>query len=655
MFIQPEAAHEIMGRLGEKGCCQFEDNMLEKWEDDILQMGAYQTQLLKNQKDLQEMHYVFKSLDPLLGDAELRRESLFVKSAGGEPMLGGKVHIETGVVRRSKSYAFETMLWRVSRGNIYFRTVQQDELFEDPQTRRDVSAAHAQASCNRPAPASRRADANTTTFERRYGESLVQGAMIREVAFVAVCQGDRLKGLLQKVCNGFHAHTFPCPRTMGERRDMLGKLDSRIHDLAQVIRKSRYHRCKQFRTIGKYWETWMAQVKKSKAIYHRLNEFTLDITRKCLIGQCWMPTRDMKSVHEIFNQGSSKSGSKVASFMMKLPTIEPPPTYHRTNKFTRGFQALISAYGDSAYRELNPGLYTLITFPFLFAVMFGDCGHGSIMLSFALWMVCNERKYLATRSTNEIWNIFFGGRYVILIMSMFTMYTGFIYNDWFSKPLRLKNNFWINQFTAEEIGNDEILALDPAGKTKEWYLLGVDPVWAEKLHTYLGSRKEPAGEHTDKMEEVLTQQVHHYSESFSELMIHQGVHTIEYVLSTISHTASYLRLWALSLAHAQLSEMLWGMVLSKLALQDHSRIGAIKIFVIFAIWASFSLSILVVMEGLSAFLHTLRLHWVEFMSKFYIGSGSVFHPFSFKEIVYGESKEDKGIAEGACKKRKRTY
>lgn len=103
---------------------------------------------------------------------------------------------------------------------------------------------------------------------------------------------------------------------------------------------------------------------------------------------------------------------------------------------------------------------------------------------------------------------------------------------------------------------------------------------------------------------------HNVNKSFGELMIDQSIHTIEYVLSTVSHTASYLRLWALSLAHSQLSEVLWSRLLRLgLRAEEDNYISSVLLFVFFALWAFFTIAILVTMEGLSAFLHTLRLHW----------------------------------------------
>lgn len=88
-----------------------------------------------------------------------------------------------------------------------------------------------------------------------------------------------------------------------------------------------------------------------------------------------------------------------------METKEIPPTYFRLNKFTKGFQNLIDAYGVAAYREANPTPFTIITFPFLFAVMFGDLGHGLLMTLFSLWMVMNEKPLIAKKSTNEVHNM----------------------------------------------------------------------------------------------------------------------------------------------------------------------------------------------------------------------------------------------------------
>ena len=103
------------------------------------------------------------------------------------------------------------------------------------------------------------------------------------------------------------------------------------------------------------------------------------------------------------------------------------------------------------------------------------------------------------------------------------------------------------------------------------------------------------------------------------------IHTIEFVLGAVSNTASYLRLWALSLAHSQLSAVFYDRVL----MTSLQTANSAAILIGFAIFAAATIAVLMVMESLSAFLHALRLHWVEFQNKFYHGDGYPFVPFTF--------------------------
>ena len=127
-------------------------------------------------------------------------------------------------------------------------------------------------------------------------------------------------------------------------------------------------------------------------------------------------------------------------------------------------------YGIARYQEVNPGLFTIITFPFLFGVMFGDVGHGSILLFFALGLLLVWK--MVPNPSENVQNMLYS-KWLILLMALFSIYCGFMYNEIFSLPMGLfKSNWAYDDYITPTGPHSDAHQVDP----NYCYPFGVDPV-----------------------------------------------------------------------------------------------------------------------------------------------------------------------------------
>uniref|UniRef100_A0AAY4ANL4 V-type proton ATPase subunit a n=1 Tax=Denticeps clupeoides TaxID=299321 RepID=A0AAY4ANL4_9TELE len=754
LFFQTESAHHCINELGNLGLVQFRDlnpgvaafqrrfvkevekfkemerilseywipTNFEKLEWELKEINFNRETLKQNFTELKEMNYLLHMTEDFFQEVASYHSAMLEAT----DLCTGR--FVAGVINHERFQSFEKILWRVFHGNFFLRHTEIQPLEDD----------------------------NLTEWS------------VKKDVFIIFIQGEQVRGKIRKICEGFHASLYPCPDITHAREEMRTSINTRIADLRVILKKTEEYRMNVLKSAAANLQEWTTKVKRMKAIYFTLNLCNIDITQKLIVAEVWCPVADLSTVRHALVKGSEQSGCTLSPVLNRIETSRTPPTFNRTNVFTSGFQNIVDAYGIGEYQEMNPAPYTIVTFPFLFAVMFGDCGHGLIMTAFAAWLILKEEHFRKMKS--ELTSILFGGRYIILLMGIFSVYTGLIYNDCFSKSFNLFGSSWsVRAMLNETLQRTHQLQLDPAMFevfSGSPYIFGIDPIWSVALNklTFLNSYKMKMSVilgvthmvfgvvlslmnfidfskiflqfvpelifmlfifgylvflilfkwcvalKSDKAPSILllfinmmlfdygseesllfTCQkplqiflvvvaflmvpwllmakplliyrrhkkqvnpnygccthdediyIHNHLHmvnaesssdcevSMGDVFVYQAIHTIEYCLGCISNTASYLRLWALSLAHAELSEVLWKMVLQP-ALRVTSDMGFLLVVVAFAAFAVLTVTVLLLMEGLSAFLHALRLHWVEFQNKFYKGSGYKFTPLVFDNI-----------------------
>ncbi|KAF2110560.1 V-type ATPase, V0 complex, 116kDa subunit family [Lophiotrema nucula] len=683
---------------------------------------------------------------PLLRDVEQNGQG----EAGGDRSLSVmNIGFVAGVIPRERIAAFERILWRTLRGNLYMNQSEIPEPIINPENNEEIN----------------------------------------KNVFIIFAHGKEIIAKIRKISESLGADLYSVDENSELRRDQIREVNTRLSDLASVLRNTKSTLDAELTAISRNLAAWMVIIKKEKGTYQTLNKFSYDHQRKTLIAEAWAPTNSLGLIKSTLQDVNDRAGLSVPTIVNQIKTTKTPPTYFKPNRFTLGFQTIIDAYGTIKYREVNPALPAIVTFPFMFAVMFGDFGHGLILLLASIAMIYYERR-LQRSKLDELFSMIFYGRYIVFMMGVFSIYTGLIYCDAFSKELPIFKSMWTwddhgKGPTASRVegytypfgldwrwhDTDNDLLFSNSYKMKlsillgwchmtfslcwslvnsryfhtpidiwgnfvpgmiffqsifgylsfsivykwctDWYALGrqppsllnmlifmflqpgtledpsqplykgqatvqvilllmavicvpimlfLKPLYLRREHNRaraLGYRsigentrvsaldddddegqtlnggRESFGDDEDGIA-MITQDIGHGEEheefEFSEVMIHQVIHTIEFCLNCVSHTASYLRLWALSLAHQRLSIVLWDMTM-RIGFGFTGISGAIIMVVIFYAWFALTVFVLCVMEGTSAMLHSLRLHWVEAMSKHFMGDGVPFEPFSFKVLL----------------------
>jgi V-type H+-transporting ATPase subunit a len=806
------------------------ENLLSEREGDVRTLHGFDGQLTQELNSKIELKHVLEKVRAFAreDDPEIPQDAQAANNTPGDDMgMGGAFSLRfrflAGTVDSKKRTEFERMIFRFTRGNSFTRFSDIDEPIMDP----------------------------------------LKNVKTDRSVFVVFYQAAAIEKKLKQVCAAYEARTYAVPNIESavEIENMIRETSNEIQERRLISKKNKGDMNRVLNDLAKFVNTWKLTLIKEKATYHAMNKMSPDVSG-VLRAEGWVVSTGVDQVTDIISRVHKRTSTKtLPNWVTVVPAGQrgaagaKPPTYFKTNKFTEAYQLIIDTYGVAKYKEVNPALFSAITFPFCFGVMFGDMGHGFWLFMFASFLLINEDK-IAKMERDQLQDLLFGGRYVLILMAFFSIYCGMIYNDVMALGVALFNITW----SAPDSHNNATTSGDviyQRSSPPNVYPMGADPTWriasneiafynsfkmkfavvfgvihmmiglflkgANAIHFHkgkpgvnldlwceaipqvlflgalfgymdfliiykwsipwgnecgrtIGCTQQPCkytcqppslittligmvlspGSVTDPMYEgqgtvqlllvlfalcmvpimlcikpwVLIKRLNaeklthvhdddpqaersreiraaaaaaaapsasggttsaapaaagggrgggsnagliadaeHTSSTHDanaglighaapvdtgdhplaggddegthahgdeehgvgDIIVHQAIETIEFVLGSISNTASYLRLWALSLAHSQLAAVFWERTLATFLVQGGAA-GILGSWVVCAPFLAITFAVLMAMDNLECFLHALRLHWVEFMNKFFKAEGLPFEPLSFPTL-----------------------
>ena len=377
------------------------------------------------------------------------------------------------------------------------------------------------------------------------------------------------------------------------------------------------------------WYQELAVLKKTfEDISEELEEFNkFGYSEFTFVVMGWIPKKFLQRIKETVKNAYGDT-VVIQELGVTAEEMEKAPTFYDNPRWVKPFESIMQLVRPPKYREIDPSPFLAIFFPIFFGIMVGDIGYGLVILAFALIIKNKLGTMEFVRNLADI----------LTISALATIIFGFIYGEFFGDFGEMMA--WLHPVHYLGITWNRLEAIIP---------MLIFAIGIGVIHVFLGLI-------IGIINEVTRRNKKHLSEKVGMLLALSGLITIIFlalemipswmlypviiivivalvliiygagamgpmeIMSAVGNILSYSRLMAIGLASVILA-----FVANKLG--EAMEILALGILIAVLLHA-----LNIVLAMFSPSIHSVRLHLVEFFSKFYQGGGIAYKPFK-KEIT----------------------
>ncbi|MES1913065.1 MAG: hypothetical protein MHM6MM_005295, partial [Cercozoa sp. M6MM] len=299
-------------------------------------------------------------------------------------------------------------------------------------------------------------------------------------AFVVFFLGERLRGKLRRLCQLMDVRVYVDSLEQEDLGQKLDEMRARQRDVGVTVRRTRSGIRRVLREVATQVKDWRVALLQEKSVYHTLNRFKDSTRSHMFVAEGWVPTDERPQVENALRSvipGDETHQAPVVIHELPRGDGSSPPTTFATDDFLSVFQRIVDTYGVPRYGETNPALFSIVSFPFMYGMMYGDVVHGAWVLLVGLALILVAPRFKGRRVPDSLQSLL-PLRYLLLLMGLAAVFMGLVYNDALSLPMAMFDSAYT--FTKVGDGADahfEVERKIGSDGTPQVYAFGLDHAW----------------------------------------------------------------------------------------------------------------------------------------------------------------------------------